>query len=529
MNHFGLKWLAKTFLKSTKALHHQYVPLLVVGSSDDEFDTCEKQEMIHSILFRDRMINRIWTAALLTPSFLWKIARPSIFLELKASNKLPHPTAFLDGMRGVAAFFVVLAHVSMLFYPDHRNGRSSEAPHFFQLPIIRVFYSGAAMVSIFFIISGFALSYKPLLLLHKGERAGVFDTLASAMFRRGVRLFLPVILVAFWYVCADHFDLNYPRKGKGNIDQRVATVGSSLWWWFNQTMHGLNPFQANPNDMFGQPFSAIDFTLWTIPIEYRGSVAVFALILTFMKTRRRTRLGLEGAYLTWLTYVGQWDIFLFVAGTACCEIHHLTYPPAAYRSVEGALPSVERSEPLRPRTSTIVRNMILEKVLPLFILVSILYIFTQPETWFAAGDAPLYATLDAYSPPSWSGNAQAGRFWPCIAAIALVLLVQHTRILRRLFTSPLAQYLGKISFSLYLIHHTMLNMILARLRVLVYSWTTQWISMWWLREGFSLLTVAALFLPLLLWGSDVFTRYLDQGSVELAKWLENRCYGNDRD
>ncbi|KAI1621148.1 acyltransferase family-domain-containing protein [Exophiala viscosa] len=550
------KWLAKALLKSTIALHYQSVPLLANRSSNDELDIYEKEgsylngvlshspkrfiprhgeqveltialEKMPSTLVHYPTADKIRNAALLAIGVLWTMARPSIFLELKNSHKPLHPTAFLDGMRGVAAFFVVLAHVGMLFYPLHSHGWSSEDPHFFELPIIRLLYSGAAMVTIFFIISGYALSYKPLLLLRKGARAKVFDTLASAMFRRGVRLFLPVIVVAFWCVCALHFDLNYPSKGKDKIDPRVATVGSSLWWWFNQTMRGLNPFIAHYGNLFDQPFPEIDRTLWTIPVEYRGSVAVFALILIFIKTHRRTRLGLEGAYLTWLTYVGQWDIFLFVAGMVCCEIHHITNPPATPRSVEGPLPSVEQSEQFRPRTSTTVHSMIRKKVLPLFMLFPILYILTQPENWLGRGDAPLYATLDAYLPPSWSRNEEAGRFWPCIAAIALVLLVQHTPILRRLFTFPPAQYLGKISYSLYLVHRTLLNMVLARLRLFVFSWTAKWISLWWLRECFSLLTIAVLFFPLLLWVADLFTRYVDQASVELAKWLENKCCGSE--
>jgi len=175
------------------------------------------------------------------------------------------------------------------------------------------------------------------------------------------------------------------------------------------------------------------------------------------------------------------------------------------------------------------QNIILEKVLPMFVLIPILYVLSQPEDWLGRGDAPLYATLDAHLPSSWRENTGAGRFWQCLAAIALVLLVEHTRILRRLFTSPLPQYLGKISFSLYLIHRTLLNIVLARLRIHVVSLTAQWISIWLLHEGLSLLIIAALFLPLLIWGSDVFTRYLDQGSVELAKWLESKCYRNELD
>lgn len=79
---------------------------------------------------------------------------------------------------------------------------SEEESHnwFFQLPIIRVVHSGRFMVTIFFVISGYVLSYKSLKLAREGKHIQLLDTLASSVFRRWIRLHLPVIastLVAF--------------------------------------------------------------------------------------------------------------------------------------------------------------------------------------------------------------------------------------------------------------------------------------------------------------------------------------------
>lgn len=74
----------------------------------------------------------------------------------KSLSKL-HPTAWLDGMRGFAALMVFLYHLSYsthdvytAYIPSHKD--------FLRLPLIRSFYNGNFMVSIFFVVSGFALS-----------------------------------------------------------------------------------------------------------------------------------------------------------------------------------------------------------------------------------------------------------------------------------------------------------------------------------------------------------------------------------
>jgi hypothetical protein len=56
----------------------------------------------------------------------------------------------------------------------------------FQLPIFRLFYSGPPMVAIFFVISGFALSLKPLSLIRVEDWEQSLHTMASLIFRRGI-------------------------------------------------------------------------------------------------------------------------------------------------------------------------------------------------------------------------------------------------------------------------------------------------------------------------------------------------------
>ena len=443
--------------------------------------------------------------------------RPSIFLEIGHRKHL-HSTAWLDGLRGVAAFFVVFAHAGNVFYPWHRHGWSSENPHFFELPIVRLFYSGASMVSIFFVISGYAVSFKPLLLVGKNETSKVFDSLASSTFRRGIRLFMPCAVIAFLCAWVDHFGIYDP--GWQNQDHREDSVPDTFRWWFNAVVLGIDPFRTNHKRPWDTPLSSVEQTMWTIPLEYRGSMVVFALILILAKTRRSIRLGSLGGYLLWLVYVGQWDIFLFVSGMLCCEIHHMSQS----RTTTNLLDPSDASIGPRQLRSFIDFGLAMRYIG----LMVIVYVLSQPEDYLGRGDAPFYATLDTWRPASWSDNPDAGRFWQCLAGVGLVLLVDHTAMFRRVLMTRFPQYLGRISFSMYLLHAMFLKIAGPGLKAGVFRWLGFIINAWWIMEGLGMIIIAAIFLPILFWASDVTTRYVDQGSVDLARWLEGKFYEEER-
>ena len=73
---------------------------------------------------------------------------------------------FLDGLRGVAAFIVVIAHYIQVFYPTVFNG-NIESIHtknnleliFYKTPL-NLFFNANFCVCIFFVLSGYVLSIK---------------------------------------------------------------------------------------------------------------------------------------------------------------------------------------------------------------------------------------------------------------------------------------------------------------------------------------------------------------------------------
>jgi hypothetical protein len=127
---------------------------------------------------------------LLIPSFV--VAR----WDTKTTNTKIQPTAYLNGVRGVAAWFVWSQHIIAEFYYNepfwgYHARPQDEWVH--QFPIIRIIYSGQFMVTIFFTLSGFVLSYRPLQYVRSRNHEALFDNLGSSVFRRCARLFLPCI------------------------------------------------------------------------------------------------------------------------------------------------------------------------------------------------------------------------------------------------------------------------------------------------------------------------------------------------
>lgn len=65
------------------------------------------------------------------------------------------------------------------------------------LPFIKLLYGGPQMVAIFFIVSGYSLSLKPLKLMYARSYDDLLKAISSSTLRRPFRLFLPCFIAGF--------------------------------------------------------------------------------------------------------------------------------------------------------------------------------------------------------------------------------------------------------------------------------------------------------------------------------------------
>lgn len=104
------------------------------------------------------------------PSWYWSLLPWFLTAPLgKTTRKLPRKTStsYLNGIRGIACLLVYTYHVSMHYYREFMMNPYGAEPAadnhgFSQLPVIRIIYAGKGMVAIFFVLSGFVLTYSPL-------------------------------------------------------------------------------------------------------------------------------------------------------------------------------------------------------------------------------------------------------------------------------------------------------------------------------------------------------------------------------
>ncbi|RAK94850.1 acyltransferase family protein [Aspergillus ibericus CBS 121593] len=105
---------------------------------------------------------------------------------------------WLDGLRGIAAAIVAWFHFTVCeMGPPYRSFWSTPAEdnrRWFQLPPFRLLFAGQAMVLIFFVISGYAVSIS-IVRLREEAPTHFYRKLTYSVLRRGFRLYIPVLVL----------------------------------------------------------------------------------------------------------------------------------------------------------------------------------------------------------------------------------------------------------------------------------------------------------------------------------------------
>lgn len=443
-------------------------------------------------------------ASAVTPSFL-STSNP----RHKSANTTLHPTAYLSGVRGIAAVIVCFTHYICHEYRLFRYGYQSAVPkgvkNFFgykkeylpqenthivlQLPLIRILVSARAMVITFFLVSGFSISYGSIKALKRNDPSRLYKGLSSSIFRRGLRLYLPILFFTFWteiWACIGLY--NYPFGDGGSPDPAGSSIiarMSRTWYVFQNTIFP-NSFHSRSAQ------SRYNGHLWTIPIEYNASLAVYLAITAFANFQPKFRLLFEVLAAIEINYAGNPLTALFLCGLILAELHHIRsdwekatgHTIATYLQTKYAVPS------------RIVQGIWMG------IAFLAVFIMSSPEnSWDSVG----YKWLNSIH-ISLDGKIRIG-------CILLMLSVDNSIPLQKIFTTSVAQYLGDVSYALYIVHIWVLqsfrNPIMASIELILPG------------APLSILMILQAFvtIPLNIWVADMFWRFVDEPSVSFAKWL----------
>ncbi|KAI0128872.1 acyltransferase family-domain-containing protein [Xylariales sp. AK1849] len=545
-------------------------------------------------VLRRFLVNHILpTLIFLIPSFITSIPQVSRGLGLASLNtttKPLGPTAYLDGLRGYAAIIVYVYHWSYLWFPFLRKGWGTKNAEnlLMQRPIVRVLHSGRASVSVFFVISGYVITIKTLSMIYKSQPERVLDSLAGSLFRRPLRLYLPILVSTLIILVLLRWDVFLADvTGGGGVPHRVEQLQDQLWDYWGHLVFMMNPFRAIPGriNMYGIPYNG---DLWTIPVEFKGSVTVYVFLLAFARTRRWLHLASVVGCGVWLMQNGDLDMTLFCAGLVLAEASLIiptgvSSSPAPLGGVPGVVKGAKR------RSCTLLRHVV---TLSLFIFAC--HLLSYPEQ--QGPEAPGFRWLSRHVPSIYADTeARIEWFWNSMGSMLVVVSLMYSApvsislnpfscclsllrgkrqqkgdevsttlttephtsttsscqhheprpqpLLQIPFTTAFAQYLGRISFSFYLSHGSV-NHILGT-RYLNPAWaawreaeeTALLLSKGGmnstadatLRRAWATYMGVALWATIintivLLWISDVFWRVVDVRCVAATRWLEMKAW-----
>ncbi len=360
-------------------------------------------------------------------------------------------SSVLDGLRGWASLSVVCYHVFWetfgLIRPEFKN------------PATGFLLDGALAVSIFFLLSGEALS--AAFFAGKGKLAVI-----KLAIKRYPRLTIPVLATCLITFALSRTDMLFNGRA-GMIVGRSDWIGS--WVRFPFGLGYVLRYALISVYTTSDATTALNAFLWTMRLELVGSVIVFAILLTFGWFRLAWLiLAALTVLLGWLTPTHNLACFTVGIGFAAARSH-------------GMFDRIQRM-PFMPLLCWTIISVI--------------------------------AFTDGFL--QWAELAPEG-IAPFFAA-PLVLAIFCDRTACRFFSSKLSRMLGRVSFPLYLVQFPVLISFTSG--AIVYATTHGGLGpqVVYLIAGSSVafcLVSAVLFEPV-----EIFTKWFGQRLVELvmAAW-----------
>ncbi|SMQ49435.1 unnamed protein product [Zymoseptoria tritici ST99CH_3D7] len=453
-------------------------------------------------------------------------------------------TAYLDALRGYAAWFVYNHHLRLPI-PYHGFAKYSA---------VKMFNGPNSAVDVFFVISGFTLSYSTLGYIHSKDHVKVLDSLGSSIFRRYIRMYLPCIFATFIAMLAIASGVAVNPDGN---DVLQPTLWANIRYWLADTVRSSDPFAHVDSWYYHQGFRThYLFQMWTIPVQFRASILVYICCAAVCKMDYRQRiytiLVISLACMWWEAIYGA----LHLAGMIMADRRQLrakqrlaestslptTTVPVARPSIDdtaedSALIEIRDKEdidlegwpgtqharswvgkPLRTFLQFTERHWTLLRQLPLLVPVYYsLCLLGGPMSAPATNDPLPFSLLAWIIPPTWSDGAKS-HLAPATGSVMLMYSLELSPLLQRPFVASFSQYLGELSFGIYAMHNTV--------RWIVWEkWFVPWQAehfgppsemLNWV-PGYLVMTV------LVLWAAELF-RMVDMQCVRVASRLQRKLF-----
>ncbi|EHY58285.1 hypothetical protein HRR83_004856 [Exophiala dermatitidis] len=463
---------------------------------------------------------------------------PSWITTHSATTPSKSGISALDGLRGIACLFVFNEHYVICY-----QSRNTQV-WIMRVPFIRLLWYGKAAVFLFFVISGYVLSVKPLKLMRARAYLDFHKTISSSFLRRGIRLYLPCMIVSF-IACVltymgffDHSAEIYkqysqflflkepPPPRLASFREQFAGYLTNVKFIFSATI----PFEMDTDVLH---YFMYDDHQWTIPKEFRSSMVVFSVLVAMSRVRPLLRVAVVFALGYYAAYTARLYTALFMAGIVCAELDLIRQ--AYYARCNERLPEYADSATPDEKFLSTSHYRGLESLLHLpniFYKVMWISIFTLGVFMISSPQeiqrTPNYLPLLLRR---W-GVHDIDNTLLLFGSIMVVWSTATCPSLGPLFNNPFVAYLGKISYALYLMHGTVIkslgyNVLPWTLHMGTWTpWEVELDKEWWATvpnsgKVMSHILGLCFVATTCFWVSDLFWRFVDIPSVSFARKVEN--------
>ena len=381
--------------------------------------------------------------------------------------------------------------------------------YFAALPVVRLAFAGGHFaVSTFFVISGYVLAVKPMQYIHSGDIEKLGTNLSSALFRRWIRLFVPVFATTWLWLSTWHV------FGEPCIPfEAQPTYAGELWKLFIESKQYLFLYKEK---QVGFAWLYWNIHTWSIPFEFKGSLTIYTMCLGVATASKKWRLLSQIAVISFFLWmVDGWYLSMFLSGMLLCDLDML--------AAKGETP--------RPLTFFAPYKRI---IWPVMLLASLVIggVPLANNSVRDLGRTPGWKHVAFLVPSTHEVHKWFFLFW---AATMLITSVQRVSWAKSFFEKRFCQYLGRVSYSLYLMHGPMIWTV-GHFVYLVLGFdkgSDDYPYPWYYKsldlskagpQGFELAFWAGqlVCLPTTLFVANVVTLLIDEPSVKLAAWVRTQ-------
>ncbi len=376
----------------------------------------------------------------------------------------------LDGLRAFAAIIVVIHHYILGFLPAMYNGNLTEAhigngavESYLASSPLGIFYAGNFAVCVFYVLSGFVLSYK---FFKTQDR----EILSSAAVRRYFRLILPIFAVVFLAYLGMKFGLFFNKE--------VSAVSGSTWWFASQwnfEASFLHMLKSTFYGVFFQYDASYNTALWMITYEFLGSFLTLAFLAFFGTLKKRYIAYIICGLLLITGYY-----WAFLLGIILSDIY--INKPVVFQTLKKYFAGLAG---------------------PVLFLIGLFL-----------GAYPLGKNVDG-TIYGFLGNG-TGVFWHVFGAFLVIGSTFIWQGLTNFLSKAWLMFISKISFSIYLIHALVLGSFASYLFLQI-SPRLPYLE--------SVLISFAASLPIIFISGWLTTKYIDEKGIVFSKWIYGKIAG----